>query len=223
MLVSRETSDWKSCWRDKLHTLLSDLPVSPLQSVAEKLERFGELILEQNGVLHLVSQRSPEYEVVKQIVDSASVGSILSLLPGCRLLDIGSGAGFPGIALKLLFPAIDLISLDSAPRKITFQREALSKLGINAEFIAEDFRQVTLDPNVDFVIAKALGSHDAVIRRSRRWLNTGGWLAIFQGREIDNRIMSSVKRYPELSDILRLPYTLPGFDTSLHLAMIYRK
>jgi 16S rRNA (guanine527-N7)-methyltransferase len=223
MPVSRETYDWKLCWRDKLRILLRDLSTPQIESAAEKLERFAELILKKNEILHLVSQRSPEREVVKQIIDSASVGSILSLLPGCRLLDVGSGAGFPGIVLKVLFPATSLISLDSAPRKIAFQREASSMLGIEAEFIAEDFRQVELAMRADIVIAKALGSHDVVIRRSRRWLRPGGWLVIFQGRDIDSKIMSSAHRYPEFSEVYGMPYSLPEFDTTLHLAMICKK
>ncbi len=223
MPVSRETHDWKLCWRDKLRTLLRELPAPPIESAVEKLELVAELILKKNEILHLVSQRSPEREVVKQIIDSASVGSILSLLPGCRLLDVGSGAGFPGIVLKVLFPAIHLISLDSAPRKIAFQREASSMLGIEAEFIAGDFRQVELAMQADIVIAKALGSHDVVIRRSRRWLRPGGWLVIFQGRDIDNRILSSVQRYPEFSEIYGMPYYIPEFDTTHHLAMICKK
>jgi len=223
MLVSRETPDWKLCWQDKLSTLLSGLDMPQIESATDKLERFAELILKENAILHLVSQRSPEREIVKQIIDSAMVGSVMSLLPGCRLLDVGSGAGFPGIVLKIIFPKVNLISLDSAPRKIAFQREAASALGIEAEFIAEDFRRVELVPQADIVMAKALGSHDAIIKKSRRWLRSGGWLVIFQGGDIDSRIVSSVKRHPELSEIHTVPYLLPEFDTTLHLTMICKK
>ena len=223
MSVSRETSLSKDSWRENLKTLLTESTPHLPDQVIGKFLLFADEILNENELLHLVSQQDPKNEVVKQIVDSAAITNCLSLCPGCRLLDVGSGAGFPGIVLKLIFPGIKLYTLDSSPRKIDFQRRVCAKLEISATFLSCDFRQAALDELVDIVIAKALGSKRDVIRKSGNWLRSSGKLIFMEGRMLYPIIESSVSQLNAFSHHIIIPYRLASYDSVRHLAVVYKK
>lgn len=223
MSVSRETSPERKPWQEKLRasldTLIDDCP----DQLIEKLTQFGQEILDKNELLHLISQRDPERELVKQILDSAAVSRIISFCPGCRLLDLGSGAGFPGIVLKLIFPEIQLHSLDSSPRKIEFQKSSCQKLGIEAQFHQSDFKRTKLEQRADIVIVKALGAHREVIRKSRAMLRPTGKLIFMEGKTPDSAIESSLSKAKGFSHATYLRYSPSGLSSTRHLAIVYRK
>jgi 16S rRNA (guanine527-N7)-methyltransferase len=223
MSVSRETSSSNDSWRVGLKNVLTEFTPHLSDQLIGKFLLFADEILNENELLHLVSQRDPKKEVVKQIIDSAAITNCLSLCPGCRVLDVGSGAGFPGIILKLIFPGIELNTLDSSPRKIDFQRHVCAKLGISANFLSCDFRQAALDEIMDIVIAKALGSKRDVIRKSRNWLRSSGKLIFMEGRTVDPMIESSVAQFDAFSHRILIPYRLAVFDSERYLAVVYKK
>jgi 16S rRNA (guanine527-N7)-methyltransferase len=223
MDVSRETYDWPREWRKHLRLMLHGISDHISDETIDVTTTFGEAILADNHLLHLVSQTQPEKEVVKQIVDSAALTRCFSLLPGCRILDVGSGAGFPGIVLKLIFPRIDLVSLDSSPKKIAFQQDICGSLEIDAEFVEGDLRRVALNAAVDIVIVKAVGSHAQIVRRSREWLRSGGMLVFMEGAVPSIAIMRSAAKHSNLSDVHISSYELPEFNSARHLVMIYKK
>jgi len=140
-----------------------------------------------------------------------------------QVLDVGSGAGFPGIVLKLIFPGVKLYTLDSSPRKIDFQRRVCAKLEISATFLNCDFRQAALDELVDIVLVKALGSKRDVIRKSRNWLRSSGKLIFMEGRTPDPIIESSVSQLDAFSHHVLIPYRLAAFESVRHLAVVYKK
>jgi len=223
MSVSRETDDWPGEWRTHLRDMLAAGSIPFTTDAVPKLIAFAEAILAENPILNLVSQKEPQREVVKQIIDSGTISSCFSLLPGCLLLDIGSGAGFPGVVLKLIFPEIELISLDSSPKKITFQKRVCSRLGIEATFIEGDFRRAELSTLVDLVIVKALGAHAAIVRKSRGWLRPRGALVFMEGISPHPSIDRAAAKYDDLTAVLTLPYSVPEFESERHLSIVYRK
>lgn len=223
MSVSRETTPERRSWQEKLRTSLVAIIDDCPDQLIEKLTLFGQEILKENELLHLISQRDPEQELVKQILDSAAVSRIMSFCPGCRLLDLGSGAGFPGIILKLIFPEIELHSLDSSPRKVEFQRSTCEKLEVEAVFHQCDFRRTELNEEIDIVIVKALGAHGDVIRRAGAWLRPFGRVIFMEGRTPDPAIDSSMAKSKGLSHVTYLRYSPAGLDSTRHLAIVYRK
>ena len=223
MNVSRETCDWGREWRAVLRSVIREGSLPFTAQAMQKLTAFAEAILDENPILHLVSQKEPHQEVVKQIIDSASICRCFSLLPGCCLLDIGSGAGFPGVILKLLFPKIELISLDSSPKKIAFQKRICDHLRIGARFVEGDFRRVDLHSCADIVIVKAFGAHAAIVRKSRDWLRSGGALVFMEGTRPEPSIEKTAAKYHDLGDVSILPYRVPEIESVRHLSIIYKK
>jgi 16S rRNA (guanine527-N7)-methyltransferase len=221
MDVSRETFDWARDWESRLRERVAAVGSGSGDHELNGLVVFARLVLERNQRLHLVSQRHPEREVVKQIVDSAAALSVLNVPARCRLLDVGSGAGIPGMIFKIMRPDLNLISLDSSPKKIEFQAHACGQLSLSAEFCQADFRRAEVDPKVDLVIVKALGLHREIVRKASAWLLSEGRLIFMEGRTPNPEIQASIKRSKSFSKVAEtLRYSLTGFAGERHLVVL---
>jgi 16S rRNA (guanine527-N7)-methyltransferase len=107
-----------------------------------------------------------------------------------RLADVGSGAGFPGIPLKLVIPALELVLIESNAKKAAFLAEAIRELSLERTEIYrgrfEDFRAE--GPNFDFITARAIGRHEELINWARGAIKTGGSLALWLGADDAARV-----------------------------------
>ena len=103
---------------------------------------FGEAVLEKNKVMNLTAITDPEQAAELHLLDSLTLLKVLPLA-GKSLLDVGTGAGFPGVPLKLAEPNLRLTLLDSLQKRMRWlEEEALPTLGVEARFLAgraEDF------------------------------------------------------------------------------------
>jgi 16S rRNA (guanine527-N7)-methyltransferase len=108
-----------------------------------------------------------------------------------RLADVGSGAGFPGIPLKLALPALEVILIESNAKKAAFLAEAIRELGLERTEIYrgrfEDFRAE--GPEFDFVTARAIGRHDELIKWAFGAIKLGGNLILWLGADDAAQVM----------------------------------
>ena len=146
-----------------------------LQEAAEKLginlseeakiqfEKYLEELLEWNKVMNLTAITEPKEVVTKHFIDSRSLLSYGNLPQSAKVADVGSGAGFPGIPLKINREDISLTCLDSLNKRITFLKELCKKLGLSGvECIharaEEAGRQPELREQYDVVTARAVAN-----------------------------------------------------------------
>ena len=115
---------------------------------APSLLRFGELLLEKNKVMNLTAITDPEDVASLHFLDSAALLTLADLKDK-TVVDVGTGAGFPGMPLKILEPSIRMTLLDSLGKRITFLQEVCNELGLQnvqcvharAEEFAAEHRQ----------------------------------------------------------------------------------
>ena len=115
---------------------------------APSLLRFGELLLEKNKVMNLTAITDPEDVASLHFLDSAALLTLADLKDK-TVVDVGTGAGFPGMPLKILEPSIRMTLLDSLGKRITFLQEVCDELGLQnvqcvharAEEFAAEHRQ----------------------------------------------------------------------------------
>lgn len=102
--------------------------VSPAQ--AEQFQIYLDLLLERNTVMNLTAITDPEEAVIKHFVDSLTLLKALEIKKNAKVIDVGTGAGFPGIPLKIMRPDIELTLLDSLNKRLVFLREVCGAIAL---------------------------------------------------------------------------------------------
>ena len=178
--------------REDLKKYLQEFEVDCPSDNLEQLALYAALILKFNPSLNLISRTQPEAEIVKQIVDSAAMVRF-GRLSDQNILDIGSGGGIPGLAIKILSPDIKLCSLDSNPGKITFQEKVCSELNLkNCEFTNMQISEFKPSTKFDIITCKAFGKFAEMFRLARQALSSDGRLIFYASdsmpAEIENNL-----------------------------------
>lgn len=182
-------------WFDskKLHEGLSCIGISLSGTQEEALRRFGEEVIEVNRVMNLT--RVPEEEfITRHFLDSLSIASAIDLRKVATLIDIGTGAGFPGVPIAIAWPHIDVTVLDSTMKKVNFVKEAASKIGIKIKAVhgraeelsrkenyRENYREKNYREKFDVATSRAISSLRTVVELSSPFVKKGGMVAAWKG------------------------------------------
>ncbi len=126
------------------------------QACLNKFQLFAEELSKWNRKINLTSIKQPEEIVIKHFIDSLTVAGVAG--KSGRLLDIGSGAGFPCIPLKIVSPDLKIVSIDSVEKKIVFQR-AVARLLQLKEFTA-------IHTRVESISGESSGGFDKIVSRA---------------------------------------------------------
>ncbi len=142
---------------------LQQLSIDVTQEMLEKFETYFELLIHWNTMINLTSIVEEEEVIVKHFLDSLLVVKALDMKSINSLLDVGTGAGFPGIPLKIIYPHIQLVLLDSVNKKVKFLQEVCQQLSLlDVKCLhgrAEDFaQQVQYREKFDCVVSRAVSN-----------------------------------------------------------------
>lgn len=96
----------------------------------DRFFKFYRMVIEKNEIMNLTAITDYEDFIIKHFLDSAMIGRVISFKGNERVLDIGTGAGFPGIPVKILYPDTDILLLDSLNKRLKFLDEVIEKLGL---------------------------------------------------------------------------------------------
>ena len=149
----------------------------------EQLQRFGrlqELYEEWNAKINVISRKDMEAFYERHVLHSLGIAKIMQFTPESKVLDIGTGGGFPGIPLAILFPEVDFHLVDSIGKKIKVVKEVAGALGLT-NVRATHARAEEIKEQFDFVVSRAVTAMPAFIpwtkgkflKRSINPLNNG--------------------------------------------------
>jgi 16S rRNA (guanine527-N7)-methyltransferase len=183
----------------------------------KKLLDFAELLEKWNRVYNLTSIRGAEQVVSGHLLDSLA---IVPHIEAAHALDVGSGAGFPGIPLAIAEPEMRVTLLDSNQKKAAFLRQAVSELALdNATVICERVESWQPQEKFDLIVSRAFSDLGEFIRLSRHLLAPGGIFAAMKGvlpRE-------ELERLPQGYRVREtLPLAVPGLEAQRHLILVER-
>ncbi len=156
-----------------------------------------------NRRVSLTSLKGEKEIIVNHFLDSITAASLIR--GDSKLLDIGSGAGFPGVPLKIVIPSLDVTLLDSVHKKVMFMKELVRVLGLSDTRAvcgrAEDEYNGIERGVFDFVITRAVGAIPEIVKLSDPYLPTKGRIVIMRGRRGDEEWESAE---PALREKFRL-------------------
>lgn len=138
----------------ELETVYQHFPeASPLQR--ERLAKFAQLIAEWNQKINLVSRADIENLPMRHLLHSLAIAKVMPFKPGTTVVDVGTGGGFPGIPLAIMFPEARFLLIDSIGKKINVVNDCIEQLGLE-NAVAIQCRAEMVDRQVDFVVARGV-------------------------------------------------------------------
>ena len=175
--------------------LLSDAEKLGLSVSSQQLDRFeklAELLVEQNKTMNLTAITDPDGIAVKHFADSISVLSAVEFKSGSKVLDVGTGAGFPGIPLLIMRPDIDLTMLDSTAKKLKYVANTVDCLGLYANVLHSRAEEAAQKPeyreSFDIVCSRAVAALNILCEYCLPFVKKDGIFAAMKGAKAQEEI-----------------------------------
>ena len=118
-------------FKEKLKKASEDAGISMNDLKLDQFEEFYHLLIEKNKVMNLTAITDEEEVIEKHFIDSLTCRRVMDMGSVKSLIDIGTGAGFPGIPLKIIYPEISVVLLDSLNKRVKFLNEVIDELGLS--------------------------------------------------------------------------------------------
>lgn len=171
--------------RNTVRELLKPFELGISDEQIDNLSRYLDLLLRWNQKINLTSVRTPEECVTRHFGESLLLSKVIPLKGG--LLDIGSGAGFPGLAIKLLAPELEVVLLEPVAKKRAFLKEVARTCGMKLvdvwQYRIEDYSRQEESDSFDIVTVRAVGRIESLMPAALRLLKPNGWLCLWLGSE----------------------------------------
>ena len=173
---------------------LSDIVLTDEQ--VEKLTRYYELLIEWNEKMNLTALTEPEDVALKHFCDSILLLKYADIPQGSSLIDVGTGAGFPSVPVKIVRPDIKLCLLDSLNKRLTFLNEVVNELNLTDVKIvhsrAEDgAKKVELREKFDFATSRAVAQLNVLSEYCLPYVKVGGSFIAMKGKYSEEEISNA--------------------------------
>jgi len=202
-----------------------DIQLSSAQLSA--LKRYEEELIEWNQQLNLTAIDQPEKIRIKHFLDSLTCLKAMRDTPMDRVVDVGAGAGFPGLPLKIVCPPMRLTLVESVGKKASFCQHVVDTLGLeNVTVLAERAEVVGTLPEhrerYDWALARAVAALPVLAEYLLPLVQIGGRVLAMKGESGPAEAHASERAFQLLGGHLRqlLPVTLPGVEEQRYLVVI---
>jgi len=197
-------------------TLIEKLYPGLTQQQKQQFAQLQDLYQTWNERINVISRKDVDNLYVNHVLHSLGIAKVITFLPGTQVLDVGTGGGFPGIPLAILFPETQFHLVDSIGKKITVVTEVAKALKLT-NVKAEQIRAEQLKSKYDFVVSRAVTRmkefygwvHQKIKRDSRHTLDNG--ILYLKGGELEEE-MTELKRRYSLYDLTTF-FEEPFFET----------
>jgi 16S rRNA (guanine527-N7)-methyltransferase len=197
-----------------------------------QFERYLELLSAWSERVNLVSDPEPELVQRRHFLESIALGAALRerevLRPDTSVIDIGAGAGFPGVVLKIAWPSISLALIEATAKKTAFLSALIDALGLpdvvvhagRAETLAHD---ASLRGRFDLAVARAVATLPALLELTLPFVRVGGRVVTPKGSRVQQEIAAAKRASAILgARIFAVPLNVPGPGQTLVVAVKQR-
>lgn len=210
---------------NELEELLKQINITTEKKNIEQFYKYMILLLEWNKKINLTAITEPKEVILKHFVDC---GTILNLLnSNDKILDLGTGAGFPGLPLKILNNDLNITLVDSLNKRINFLDEVIKELQLNniktIHSRAEDLSRIKeYRENYDIIVSRAVASMPVLLEYTLPFLKIGGKCICMKGPNIEEELDKATKALKilggELQNIEKI--TLPNSDIIRNIVIV---
>lgn len=194
-----------------------------------QFERYVRLLAEWNQRVNLVADAAPDVVQRRHIVESLALGAALRerevLRPDSRIIDVGAGAGFPGLPIKIAWPTVRLTLLEATAKKTAFLQSAVEALQLDDTAVltgrAEDLgHDASLRASFDLVLARAVAPLPALLELTLPFARVGGRVVTPKGSRVDEQVAASRHALATLgARVFVVPFDVPGPPQKLVVAV----
>ena len=151
-----------------------------LEKQIKQFSQLQELYNEWNSQINVISRKDMENLYLKHVLHSLAIAKVVSFADGTKVLDVGTGGGFPGIPLAILFPNVEFLLVDSIGKKIKVVNEVANSIGLK-NLRAEHKRAEQVNGQFDFVVSRAVTRMKVFQQWVRKRISTKQKNILFNG------------------------------------------
>lgn len=190
--------------------LIQELGILQPLEILNKFNRYEKLLLEWNEKINLVSRKTGSIE--NHIINSIFFLKKYPLKGSEKIIDIGTGGGFPGIPLKILYPELEITLLDSIRKKITVVSDIAEKMNLGIEVLTGRAEELSKKQNYkakfDVVISKAVSTLDNLYTWGHDFLNDSGRMVCLKGGDLKTELSELLHKNTVKTEIIE--YSFPS-------------
>ena len=196
-----------------------DLP----EQIQQKLCDFGYAVIRQNEVMNLTAITEPSQVAKLHLLDSISLLAVQAL-SGKRLIDVGCGAGFPGVPVKIACPGVQLTLLDSLGKRMNWLADILPQLGVEAECVTARAEEAVVDrrESYDVATSRAVARLNILLELTAPYVKVGGYVLAMKGTAAKEELDEAKTAIKKLGLKLEAVREFPQEDTA-HTVIVLKK
>lgn len=166
----------------------------------DALEKLDTLYRTWNEAINVISRKDIEHLYERHVLHSMGIAKVIDFAPGTRVLDVGTGGGFPGIPLAILFPDVNFHLVDATGKKIRVVNQIAQALGLN-NVTAEHARIEQVTGKYDFIVSRAVTAMPEFIKLTAKNIKPGGQqgfnhgIVYLKGGDFDEELKSTDYQY----------------------------
>lgn len=207
-------------------TLLAGLPaysISLTDAQADTFCRFGEALIEKNKVMNLTAITEPSAVAQLHFLDCIALLGAADFREK-KVIDVGCGAGFPGVPLKIAEPSMQLTLLDSLGKRMNWLAELLPQIGVDAELVTARAEEhvATCRETYDLATSRAVARLNILAELCLPYVRVGGMFLAMKGALAQDEVEEAKRGVEKLGGRVSRIYEYPVADT-VHRAVILEK